>query len=207
MRPINLLPPESFEKEKQRRLIFRLVVLAAGFLILLVLITILWSGRIGSAEDRLDQQQALNEELERQLGGLQTSEQLVSSYNENAALIMASLANDVSWGRVLNDLGRMIPDRVWLGRFTGALESLVGEETVAIGSIEVSGNGFDYPDVSAWLRALDSDRFPSVGGAWVTSITEREIGQAVVVGFESQTSLTEAAQSDRGAERVPEVGT
>ena len=105
---------------------------------------------------------------------------------------------------MLNDLGRVIPDRVWLDGFSGAADA--DPETGAVGSMQTNGTGFDYPDVSAWLRALDSDRFPAVGGTWVGTAGDSTIGNALVVQFTSTSALTPAAQSNRVDERVPEVG-
>jgi hypothetical protein len=98
----------------------------------------------------------------------------------------------------------MIPDRVWLAAFQGSVD--LDPLTAAQGSIQVSGTGFDFGDVAAWLRALDSDRFPSVAGTWVSTVTGQTIGEIPVVAFESQTSLTAAALTERVAERIPEVG-
>ena len=204
MRPINLLPPEAFERQKSRRLLTRLAILGAAYLVLLLLLTILWSGRVGRAEDALAAQEETNTALQAQIVELQPVGVLVTRYEENASLIETALETDVSWGRVLNDLGRVIPDRVWLDGFSGSAGR--DEETGAIGTMQTNGTGFDYPDVSAWLRALDSDRFPAVGGTWVGTAGDATIGNAIVVQFVSQSSLTEAASSNRVDERVPEVG-
>ena len=64
----------------------------------------------------------------------------------------------------------------------------------------------DYPDVSAWLRALDSDRFPGTAGTWVSSVSNTLIGETTVVQFVSQSTLTRNALSNRAADRIPVVG-
>jgi Tfp pilus assembly protein PilN len=204
MRPINLLPPEAFQRQKSRQLLSRIAILGAAYLLLLVLLTILWSGRVGRAQDALDSQEVENAALQAQIVELQPVGVLVTQYEEDAALIESALAIDISWGRVLNDLGRVIPDRVWLDGFAGSASP--DEETGAVGLMQTSGTGFDYPDVSSWLRALDSDRFPAVGGTWVGTVGDTMIGNALVVQFTSSSSLTQAAQSSRVNERIPEVG-
>lgn len=204
MRPINLLPPEAFQRQKSRQLLSRIGILGAAYLVLLVLLTILWSGRVGRAQDALDSQEVENAALQAQIVELQPVGVLVTQYEEDAALIESALAIDISWGRVLNDLGRVIPDRVWLDGFAGSASP--DEETGAVGLMQTNGTGFDYPDVSSWLRALDSDRFPAVGGTWVGTVGDTMIGNALVVQFTSSSSLTQAAQSSRVNERIPEVG-
>jgi Tfp pilus assembly protein PilN len=204
MRPINLLPPEAFQRQKSRQLLSRIGILGAAYLLLLVLLTILWSGRVGRAQDALDSQEVENAALQAQIVELQPVGVLVTQYEEDAALIESALAIDISWGRVLNDLGRVIPDRVWLDGFAGSASP--DEETGAVGLMQTSGTGFDYPDVSSWLRAIDSDRFPAVGGTWVGTVGDTMIGNALVVQFTSSSSLTQSAQSSRVNERIPEVG-
>lgn len=202
MRPINLLPQESFEKVKARQRIARLVVYGLLYLVLLGIITFVWQGRVGSAERRVDDETAINAQLERDLASLADARDLVGRYDSNVALIDAALLNEVSWGRVLNDLARMLPDRVWLTTFAGA--SGLNDDG-SLGTVTIEGTAFDVPDVSAWLRSLDSDRFPSVDGTWVSGVNAGLIGEIEVVSFSSATSLTFNAASDRRSSRVPEV--
>lgn len=201
MRPINLLPPEAAERKRSRRLIGRLVALFAAFLVLLLLATLLFNGRGVLIRRNLETQLATNNQLEAEVVALGDVQSLQAAYDQNADLIRTALAGEVSWGRVLNDLGRMIPDRVWLESFTGSAEV----QEVTLGQISVTGNAFDVPDVSAWIRSLDSDRFPSVAGAWVSSVSAATIGEYPVATFNSQASLTLEAESDRAEERIPEV--
>jgi len=203
MREINLLPPEEFLRKSGRRLRARLFLIGALYVVLLVLLTFLWQGRVTRAEDLVVVEQQRNETLQQRVNELSDAQLLVDDYDANARLIADALTLDMSWGRLLNDLARMIPDRVWLESFTGAV-SEGGEES--LGSVSVAGVGFSYPDVSAWLRSLDSDRFPGVDGTWVQTVSDAVIGRAEVVSFSSSTSLTASAFSNRVDERVPVVG-
>ncbi|NNF65512.1 MAG: hypothetical protein HKN07_14815 [Acidimicrobiia bacterium] len=202
MRPINLLPQESLEKVQARQRIARFVVYGILYLIVLGIITFIWQGRVGSAERRVEDETAINQQLERDVEALADARDLVARYDANVAIIDAALLNEVSWGRVLNDLARMLPDRVWLTTFAGATAD-TGDGS--LGTVTVEGTAFDVPDVSAWLRSLDSDRFPSVDGTWVSGVNVGLIGEIEVVSFSSATSLTFNAASDRRSSRVPEV--
>jgi hypothetical protein len=73
------------------------------------------------------------------------------------------------------------------------------------GVVSFSGVGFDYPDVSSWLRALDSEDFVGVTGTWVSTAAEGRVGDAEVVTFTSSAVLTSAATTDRADELIPEV--
>jgi Tfp pilus assembly protein PilN len=201
MRPINLLPPESAERRRNRQITSRLLLLGLGYLLLLALLTLLFTGRIGDAERRLEDQAVINGQLEQQVASLSDVQELQQRYEDDAELITVALDGEVSWGRVLNDMGRMIPDRVWLLSFNG-----IGQvEEASLGTIDVAADGFDVPDISAWLRALDSDRFPSVTGAWVPTARTAVIGVNEVWTFTSSAVLTEAAASNRADDRIPEL--
>ncbi len=205
MRPINLLPPEAFARRRRRRLVLQAVLVAVAYLGLLAVLTPVWTGRVANARAALAAQEATNAELEGRIADLADAQRIADRYRQEADMVRGVLADDVSWGRLLNDLGRVIPDRVWLEGFSGTVD--VGAAAgAAAGSIEVSGVGFDVPDVAEWLRALDSDRYPGVAGTWVSSITDDLIGDTPVVRFVSQAALTDAARSTRARTRVPEVG-
>ncbi len=204
MRSINLLPPEAHVKEQARARFARLALLAVAYLALLVVLTLVWEARVTEAERDAAAQQQSNRALEAQVVEFEGVEGLVAEYDANVALMQTALADDLSWGRILNDLGRILPDSVWLESFRGTVED--DPSTLQVGSVQVTGVGFDFPDVSAWLRSLDSDRFPAATATWVTSVSEGQIGEAKVVNFISQTSLTEAARSDRLETRIPRTG-
>ncbi len=204
MRSINLLPPEAHVKEQARERVARLLLFGLVYLGILVVITLLWQTRVNEAEQQSAAQLDLNLQLELQVADFQGIEGLVTEYDANVALMEAALADDLSWGRILNDLGRILPDSVWLQSFRGSVDT--DPTTAAVGSLSVTGVGFDFPDVSAWLRSLDSDRFPAATGTWVTNVSEGLIGEAPVVNFVSQTSLTPAARSDRLETRIPRTG-
>ena len=204
MREINLLPPEAFQRLSARRTRARSVVVGVLYVVMLLLLTLLWQGRVSTAENVVTIHQVQNDSLQTQVNSLIDSQALEDDYNADRRLIEEALAVDMSWGRLLHDLARLIPDRVWLESFSGAVSD-GAEIEEALGTVTVAGIGFTYPDVSAWLRSLDSDRFPGVEGTWVQTVSESLIGVADVVNFASTTSLTEAAFSNRIAERVPLV--
>ena len=204
MRSINLLPPEAHIKEEARARTLRLVLIALAYLSLLAVLTLVWQNRVTEARKEAASQQEVNRSLETEIAELAAIESVVTEYDSNVALLETALADDLSWGRILNDLGRILPDSVWLESFNGAVE--LDPTTQQVGSVQVTGVGFDFPDVSAWLRSLDSDRFPAATGTWVTNVSEGSIGEAVIVNFVSQTLLTTAALSDRLETRIPRTG-
>ncbi|MBT8211971.1 MAG: PilN domain-containing protein [Acidimicrobiia bacterium] len=202
MRPINLLPPEAFAKAAGRRRLYRILMIGVLYMAVLALLTFWWQGRVDSKEDEVAQQQEIVQDRQRELASLGDSVEIQNRYLTDVLLLNEALVTDVSWGRLLNDLARMMPERVWLDSFGG--QASAGEDG-SVGTISVGGTGFDFPDVSAWLRSIDDDRFPSMAGGWVTSVSQIQIGEAPVVSFSSSTSLTTSALSNRLDERVPVV--
>lgn len=204
MRPINLLPPEISEKSKARRKVFLGILGAIGFIALLVLATFWLSGQASQAEDELATQQQDNQRLQADINQLDGARQLRSNYQSGVARLQLALATDVAWGRLLNDLGRIINQNAWLSTFS-AQSSPPTETNFSFGSLTVSGTAFWYEDASSWLRVLDSSYWPAVGAGWVSSATVAEIEQIPVVSFNSAAVLTSAALSTRMIDLIPEV--
>lgn len=203
MRPINLLPPEVARQRTQRRRVALMALAGIAYLVVLALGVLLWNGRIDAARRDLDEQVATNQTLERQVAALGESGDLRDEFETRADLVRTALATDIDWGIILNDLARLLPPRLWVETFTGqvAAETAPG----VVGQVAFSGVGFDFPDVSAWLRALDSDEFSGITGTWVNTVTEGVVGTAEVVTFSSTAVLTSAATTNRAEELIPEV--
>ena len=175
----------------------------AAYLALLGVGVMYWNTRVSAARSDVDAQTEVNQSLERELVALGDAGDLRTEYQDRSDLVRAVLATDIDWGILLNDLARLVPPRVWVETFNGALvpQAVPG----VIGQVSFSGVGFDFPDVSAWLRALDSDQFNGVTGTWVSTVTESNVGDSEVVTFTSTAVLTAAAATNRADTLIPEV--
>lgn len=203
MRPINLLPPEVARNRTRRRRQAMMALAGVAYIALLAMGVFVWNGKVDTARRDLDTQVSINQTLERQVVSLTDSGDLRAQFNEKADLIRSALATDVDWGIILNDLARLLPPRLWVENFSG---TIVPETTPGVvGQVAFSGVGFDFPDVSAWLRALDSEQFNGITGTWVSTISEGFIGESGVVTFTSTAVLTSAATTNRADELIPEV--
>lgn len=204
MRPINLLPPEIARRAESRRKVAGLIALGVLYLLVLAVVSYWWSGKQRDMEAELTAQRQINEATQRQINALAGAKDLRDGYDAGVARVEGVLARDIAWAKILNDLARVIPDRVWLNSFTGT--SIENEETPAVyGQVQVNATAFDYPDASTWLRVLDSDVWPAMGGGWVTAAQRSAIGEVPVVTFQSVASLTGASISRRVENRIPEV--
>lgn len=207
MRTINLIPREGKAASDARNRMFLWVALGLIYVLLLGVVSVWRQGAVTDAEAELQEQQQTNQELQLQVNSLAGAERVRDDFDSGVALLAGVLISDVSWGRLLNDMGRLIPDRVWISNYSGLTNPLVGggDPTAGVGELSFTGTAFAPPDVSAWLRVLDSDRYPGVVGTWASSITASELAGAEVVQFGSTTNLTVDALSGRLFERIPAI--
>ena len=203
MRAINLLPPEAALRAQAQRRRLLWVVLGLAYLALLVVLTVWWQGRVESAKDDLAQQQEINQAIEAEIATFAGATDLQSQFDAKVVSLTQALQSDVNWGRFLNDLGRLIPDRVWITSLTAT--AAVDPVTLTFGVAQISGVAFDYPDVAAWLRAVDESRFPGLTAGWVPSANESTIGEARTIDFTSSLAMSADALSSRLIERIPVV--
>jgi len=203
VRPINLLPPEVAEERSRRRRAGLLVVAGIAYVLLLVAGVFFWQHQVSAARAQVTLQEEANRRIEGQLAELADAAALQAEFAAKSALVATALTNDVDWGIFLNDLARMLPERVWVESFNGSIaEGAVGE---IVGQVTFSGVGFDYPDIAEWLRSLGSEGFKGVTGPWVSTASESSIGDEAVVSFSSSAALTTGAVTDRAQELIPEV--
>lgn len=206
MRPINLLPPEQAKAARARRGSFAVVFVVLLFLAALAGLWFVRSQALVEATDLADAQRVENQRTQAEIGALSDAAAARDLYADRSAQMNEALAVDIDWGRLVNDLGRVMPARTWVGNFSAAAGQPDPDlEVPTFGSVAVSGTAFDYPDASTWFRTLDSTEWPAVGGAWVASLNSSSTGDFGTVSFQSSASLTEAALSNRMDERVPGI--
>jgi len=208
MRTINLIPQEGKRQSEGRQKLLLLVALGLIYILLLGVVTVWRQGAVDDAEAEVRQQAQTNQELQLEVNSLAGAEALSQEFAGTVATLGAALINDVSWGRLINDLGRLIPDRVWVTSYSGSVnrpDPTAADGTGGVGDLAFSGIAFTAPDVAAWLRVLDSDRYPGVVGTWATGLTQSSIGEAETINFGSTTNLTSEALSSRLFERIPEI--
>jgi len=204
MRPINLLPPEAAQRAAARRKRVGFILLGVIWLALLFLGFLYFQSQADTKEAERDEQLATNDRIRSEIAALGPVAGLQSELNSRSDNVATVLRVDVAWGRLLNDLGRVIPDRVWLESFDASVQ--LDEETPGFGSAQMSGIAFDYPDAASWLRTLDSDQWPAVGAGWVLSTAVEQVVEGVdAVSFSSAGTITSNALSNRAEQRIPEV--
>ncbi|MDH3260134.1 MAG: PilN domain-containing protein [Acidimicrobiia bacterium] len=204
MRTINLLPPEAAQRATARRKSVGFIALGFFYVVLLALVALWWQGKATDAESDRDAQLAANSRIEAEIGSLAGVRALRSTYDDGVERLDSALVQDIAWGRLLNDLARIIPDRLWITSLTGNVQE-DEENPFLLGQVSVTGVAFDFSDASSWLRVLDAEEWPALGGGWVSSTSRSTIGESPVVNFTSVASLLDPARSNRVEERTPEV--
>ena len=114
MRTINLLPPEQAAKDKKRRGTFGLILFMLVWLVALVGIYLFVAGQLADAQDRVAAQRAVNADLQAEIASLSEAREVKDKYDQGVGQITSVLVVDINWGSLLNDVGRVIPDDVWL---------------------------------------------------------------------------------------------
>ena len=207
MRTINLIPQEGKAESRSRRRLLLLAGVGALFLLLLAAVTVWRQGDVDDARDELEAQNSANQALQAEVASLAGAEDIQNAFNDEALTLSLALVNDVSWSRLLVDLGRVLPDKVWVTSYSGSVNRFGPDSDAAagIGQISFAGVAFEPPDVSAWIRVLDSDQFPGVVSSWATGLTKTAIADVEVTNFGSTTALSDGALSDRILDRIPDI--
>ncbi|HVM40506.1 MAG TPA: hypothetical protein VM618_06975, partial [Acidimicrobiia bacterium] len=207
---VNLLPG----KERRVLAASRMAMTgAAGLVALGAVLGALWLGRASEIDDlegQLDDQRAANQRLQTQIAELEGARDLQARADTARGLVAAALERDVSWSRMLQEIGRVIPQDVWLESFNGTVSA--GDEAAGIegisGSATFSANGADFPATAAWLQRLST--VPSFNTPWVSQASRGEVSElnatVDVVTFSASANITEAARSERSREARERAG-
>jgi type IV pilus assembly protein PilM len=222
---IDLLPRESRAASPKTRMIVIGAAAAAALIALLAIPTVARQHSISHQHHLLAVAQMRNEQLQLQIGDLQSAQAKQEQLDSLRTQVTGLLGADVSWSRMLQDIARTIPNDVWLTSFQGTVTPPVAAAPVTpttvpgaaptttaagstpttapptvaptglAGTVTFSAVGLDYPSVAAWIKMISE--LPSLSNLWVPSATEATLGTQSVVNFTSTASLTPQAQSDR----------
>ena len=207
MRTINLLPAEQAQKAKKRRGTFGLILFMLFWLVVLAGGAWLLNNQLQGVEDDLAAQRRVNQGLEAEIASLSEARDIKTAYDQTARQIGAILVADINWGSLLNDVGRVIPDDVWLVSLAAnrTVPDPGAEGGAIFGAVTMTGVAFSYPDASTWIRTLDSAEWDAVGGAWVSNVNLQASDGVSLVRFSSSASITDGALSNRVQDRIPVV--
>lgn len=204
---VNLLPPQVREKQKVRRLTGAVVAGGVVAIVLLLVVFTLQTGRLDTIQTQLEQQQAVNADLQGSIVKLQKFATLQKEVAERQALVGNLLRNQILWSEVLEHLSEVIPDQVYLTSFSasltqsstdGAIEGTTSTPTNPVyATIQFGGGATSHPAVADWLQRLE--RVKGWVNAWVQSLTKSVTSDTngapthTEIAFTGSVDLTEAA--------------
>lgn len=138
-RRINLLPAEIGEKNRQRQ-VWVYAIIGLGVLVgILAVITLMRAAQAKSVRDQANKQQQKVNELELQARELEYLDELQKAFDMQKKVVQSVWTNEVSWAKVLQEIGAMMPDGLYLTAFSGKIDAQVA--TTAPIPKDVGGTG------------------------------------------------------------------
>jgi Tfp pilus assembly protein PilN len=198
---VNLLPPEIAESAMLRKV---QVCLGAGVLAAVGVVGLLFvsaSHGVSSAQSSLDQANGQSASLASQKAQYAN---VTSVYNAAAAAqaqLTTAMGQEVRYSQLLHDLSLSVPSTVWLKNLTftqaapAAPAAGAPVTSTAIGTLAVTGVGFNHNDLALWLESLAGQK--TYSDPYFSASTETLMGTRKVVNFSTTTNLTPAALSGR----------
>lgn len=191
---ISLLPGEIAVRRAERRQVAMAGAAVAAVAAGLVGLFLLRQGSVADAADAADREEARTSTLTAQVASLSEVETLEADLATRRATVDATLAGDVAWTRVLQEVAAVLPNDVWLTTFSGTRGD---PATAGTDTLSFTAMGFDQTSAARWLLRIGE--LPSVTGLWLPSSTSTEAAGRELVTFTSNANLTPSAHSDRAA--------
>ena len=211
---VNLLPREIEERARSRRTTSWTIGAVAAYAALLGIVYIAKIGDLNAARAERDEAETTVTQLRSDLAELQEFAELDQQLTARNALLSASMATEISWARVLNDLSLTFPPSSSLLSLAGAAETAEAEGTPAVAGDTDSVATVTFEGYSVERFAPGVERvlvkFAEVQtyfNPYLSQAQETPRGQTDVTAFSGTMQLTEDAYTGRYAEGLPpEVG-
>lgn len=118
---VNLLPREAEEREAGRRAIAGLLVAGLVFLAILAGLFFFQTSRVSDAEDRLAVAEQRRDEVRGEVRELDTYADLQQRRDDMIEIVTATMATDVSFAGILQDVAAVMPNDAALTSLTVAM--------------------------------------------------------------------------------------
>lgn len=197
-RRIDLSPFRPRPGLASRRVVVGMAAAAAGLVLVLGGLGAARVVGLGRERARLAAQERENRRLEAEIDRLDELRRVSSELDAGRHRLLAALAGDVAWTRMLEDLAHSLPEDVWLTAFNAQLgpPAAPGAPGSGLGTVSFTAVGLDFPAVAAWLERVPEQ--PAFAGVAIGSASKSNLGPRSVVNFSSTAQLAPAARSDRG---------
>jgi len=203
---VNLLPREIRQRQTTRRQTGVVVALGAVAVGALLVMWFLQGIRLSNFNDKIDAQNATNQQLQTQVSALQHFADEQAALEARKAVLQSAVANTIKWSGVLNRVAQVEPAPMWLSSMTGTATPPVavvpgtppatGAGAPLIGSLQFSGNALDSSTIALWLTNLEA--VPGWDNPWFGSATKASVNGTPVWTFSSTVDLDTRAAHQRG---------
>jgi Tfp pilus assembly protein PilN len=191
MTQVNLLPPDVRQRQRTRQLTLAVLFGAAAVIALLLVLFVLQSSRLSSANQRLQAQEDTNRGLQTHIAGLAQFQQLKQQVSDEEALVSGLVQGQVLWSGVLQDVSMVIPSQMYLTQLSGSLSQTPGPSGL-IGSLSFNGVSADQPTIADWLTRLEQVK--GWVNSWISTASKSASATgSVTVNFTGTVDLTRDA--------------
>lgn len=210
---VNLLPPEIAHRAKARRTTSWVIGGVAAYAALLGLLYIAKQGDLDAAREERDNAAATVAQLQGDLAELQEFEVLDRQLVARNRLLSASMASEISWARVLNDLSLTFPASSSLLTLDGL--ALSAGQTGQSGNVPPNPNSesvasltFTGYSVERFAPGVERvlvkfDEVDTFFNAYLSEANEEPRGDTDVTTFSGTVQLNEEAFTGRYADGLP----
>jgi hypothetical protein len=213
---VNLLPRELEERARARRTTSWAIGAVAAYAALLGVVYIVKLGAVNDARQERDDAENTVAQLEAELASLQEFEELDRQLTARNQLLSASMATEISWARVLNDLSLTFPPSSSLltlnADAAGAAAAGVTDTTADPNSQSIATVIFDGYSVERFAPGVERvlvkfDEVTTFFNSYLSQASEAPRGDTEVTTFTGTVQLNDEAYTGRYAEGLPpEVG-
>jgi Tfp pilus assembly protein PilN len=198
VRPVNLIPPEERRGSAAAGRTGALSLLVVGILALAV-VGVTASVLLGNDVNEKKAEVAALEQREAEVQARAASLASFANFKQikqaRSETISALAASRFDWRRVMEELARVIPARVWLVKLSGSATGEVegaGEAAIAGPSLEMTGCARSQRDVARMIGAVED-----IDGVTRVTVTrsEKSDGEATGSGATDSTGVSEECRT------------
>ena len=194
MTQVNLLPAEVRNKQRVRRITAAAIGAVGAVLVLLLVVYLLQSARLGDANSQLAAQNSLNAGLRGKVASLQHFQQLNDDVIAKQQLVGSLMAQQILWSDALRQISASTPDGVWFTSVTGLVNETPDGQIV--GNVQFQGKALNHLKVAQWLTSVE--KVDGWVNSWVSSsaLETDATGKSSVVTFAGSVDLSLGATSN-----------
>ena len=192
MKDINLFQKKVKPKSKLSLIINIGIILLLVTLVLFSVMAFLLSNSKSNLSSKLNALESVNLELKTYNDKLLAYKKFEDNVNYKADLIENLKIKDIIWSKKFYEIGKIIPEGVYLNSFDGAADNLYSAIALAksgtlpppdakLIAFNMNGNASDYIEISKLLIGLKN--IDEIKDPWVVSINENIVNNIKLLNF------------------------